>query len=1471
MNNNNMMLKISLLTVLFMIVLTSSLNLFAAGNLNEELEDKYKEKLNYKKEVYDRTLRFVNDNLNSPDIASLFFNLAEMSTEINVNNPSITADFYKKVLFYDKDFLHKDVVLYNIGFYSFRQELDKRNTSRQNNIELVMNWPDSLRLTEDKLDYIIDSYQELTEAFPESEYYSEAYFRLGIVYFELALDARTPQIFFQKSVENFDKVAKMEDDKLQNYGLFQRAWTYFTMGNFNMAIEDFTSILEIITTDSIEIEATFFKADAIENIAFSLIEYDGTDFVQYSKAAAKAKELFHTFVADDYGKEILLKSIELKQKYNAPMQAADLYNAFITLYPGSLECPSFVDSIVTIYTNNPNRTRQGTVAEDLILDQYKRLTVEFRADSVWYQTNKDKDISKQLEIIKAAYEFLEPKYYNIFAQSKTEEDYQNYKYLIQNYTKFSEFDSPEYLAKINKNVMDFSQDLAENMLSPKLYFETIDNINDYLNTNPDKAKRFQYQEMKFYNYERIYALLDSTIDQSSYVDTIRNLHLDREGLDSLFIAAAFSYEDFLKTYDSSGSQTENELIRIVYQRAELYYQIENYDEAFYDFEKILQYNADNDIKKVCYSRMAEISQNRNNFDEAENYYREAVKYATTEEKESYNNNILATMQAKATTFTDSADYVTAAKEYLRLSDELKNTDPDKSIGFIVSAIENYKKAEQNQTAIDLYLDIASRKSEKNEILAAYLNAWTISDSLQDWSQSEKLRKQFINKYKTSNEAYKLRLQIIGFYEGEQFNDKEKAAQLYLQLHDEADDIDIGEDSKASIFLNAYRIYAELENENKLVELSLRFDKLYPDHPKATDFLVNVARIYNDRGEDTKFEELAAYLYKKDPSIDLLVQVAAEKLKNVNAEVDTFFEAGQFELMFEKIKEFENMEKHYIAEGLELPTDEIYDNFTYYTNYANFNEKFNKVLADVKTGFLAMNPDELIRVNELTEWQKHLVEGKRRIPKLMETADEERGKIIAIIQEGNQYDLKAIERTEALYLAAQVYDYSADVVITQIQKYLDISNQLNNDQMQSNPVQQKQFKDTILNNGQTLKLDFLKRAVQLYRTILTTFAQQKDYSGLWVEKTYARLVELGIEKPKVYEYYYSDNAWKSNKERVTDIADVKNNPITWKKVNIDTEKVAFDSAYAITLSDTFSTYLRKDIVTEMKPELLTISYAFKQPVELYINNTLVEKESEMAKEFANLGGELIPTYSFATSKLMTGGENQLIFKLPAAASSQEISLFAAGISLQYDEAALEHYRTTQQFTLVSDHNWLTKKVDEDLSSDYDNAAENIRTEENNTDTLMVNEAVPDTTLVEVKPETWVKAGDSNFKFFQAQMYGLEKSEALGIWYPVMDSNKVEVVDFKKSFEILGEVTDANIKCIGQNTVTIWINGELLVEESGVVVDDRLKKILPFERKINNLKPGTNIIEITVNGGREFKGMIFEMNYRAKKTLDKTGMR
>ncbi len=1318
--------------LLVFIFIFASFSIFAQS-AESQLQTEYEKKINYKRIIYNKTLDFINDNPNSPGLARMYFNLAEMSTEVDVTEPGKTAGYYAKVLEYDPNILEKDAVYYNLGLYGYNAEVLKRDETRMNNIDLVINWPDNMRLSEEKLQYVIDAYKEILDNMPDSQYNTEAAYRLGNVYFNIAIDSRVPGPLYQKAIKYFDIVVEREGDPLQLHGLFQRAWVYFSSANFPKAIDDFSQILEVISADSLQTERAFFEGDAIENMAYSLIEYDGTDFEQFSVASQKAIEIFQNFVNKEYGQEVILKAIELKHKYNAPMQAVDLYDALITLYPDNIGAPTYIDSIMTIFKRYPSRTRNGVPAEKLVIDQMIRLVTEFRVDSLWYQTNKDNYIEPQLKVIRDAYEFLEPKFYNNFAQSKSDEDYRTYEELTDNYCKFTEFDDELGRSKkenMRKTVVDFGQDMAEGTNDPGYYFDTNADILTFINDNPDNPLVYDYRDIEYYNYEKIYEILKPTINEQAYIDSARGIYIDADGLDSLLINASIFFENYLIESAKEGVEIQQEIVRIIYQRAEMRYNREEFDEAYADYENLLNYTLEDELSKIAYARMAEISQQRLDYDLAESYYRKAAEFASAEEKEALNNNVLAAMQTKASTLADSADYVQAAEQYLRLSDELKETKPDESIGFLVKAIESYKSANELQTALDLYLEIASRKETSDEKLAAYVGAWTISDSLKDWTQSESLRQQYIDLYPQSNEAFKLRLNIISFYEGEQFNDKFAAAAMYMELHDDAAQMDIGDQQPENIFLNGLRIYQELEDEEKIEEYCLKFDELYPDHPKANDFLVLVALMYKDRGDEAAYEELAAHIYKKDPSINLLEQFAAEKLKEIKAVADSLFEAEEYDLMFTKIEEFKNTEAKYQAQGVVLPTETIYDVFDYYARYVEFKNHYATEMAEIEAAVLGKTPGQLIKVNNLTEWKKHLAEGKKRIPKLMEQCDAVRDRVIALIKQGNEYNLETVKRTHAIYLAALTYDYATDVTITQVKKYIDISDQLNNERMAANPVQQQQYKTALTGQGNQLAYGFKKKAAQMYTTLLTTFYDGKDYSDEYTDLAYNKLAEWGVRKSKIHEDYYTNASWNRNLVTISETELTTSDPSLWTPVELNTIEAVFDTAEVVIIPADQDIYLSSRFSAEIPPELITIEYTYDRPVQVFINDTPVEKEPTLQEEFVKVNDVLTPHYKITSTRGAVSGDNMITFKIARDTTAvdttgTDTTLFAAHYTLQYDEEALEFFRTTEKKMFYSDFTWLTHKADSaDELPNFDELAEASEEEVAVADSAVAEETIAD---------------------------------------------------------------------------------------------------------------------------------------------------
>jgi hypothetical protein len=1405
------------------ILLVLGVSLFSQ-DVNSQLKNQYDKKLEGKKSVYNQTLQYIYDNPQSPSLGELYFNVAEMSNEINVDKPDLTAEYYTNVLKYDPDFKKKDAVLYNIGYYNYLAKVYERNDERQNNIELVINWPDYLRLSEDKLRKSIDAFSEIKDTMLDSYYNTEAVYRLGTLYFDIALDARSPLEYYNKSIEYFDIVAAKEGDQLQYVGLFQRAWTYFNSGKFDLAINDFTTVLEVIKNDSLNTLKTFFEADAIENIAFSIIEYDGTDFEQASIAADRAKEIFANYMSEEYAKNIIFEMIELKQKYNAPMQAIDLYNTYIYLYPLSKNCPVIIDSIMTIYSKFPSRTRDDKPAEELIILEMHRLINDYKIDSEWFTANSEEDLSDEYAIISEAYQFLEPMLFNNFVQTKSEEDYFKYRYFVDDYFAFDTYLDQEDLEKskeIRKRIIDIGLELAEEKQDPSYYFAVLEDIDGYNGIFPEHNNVLEFRENSFYCNEQIYELLKGTINEEVYSDTVFNISINAAQLDSLYIAGTYTYEDLLNNPDYISENVETELVRVIYKRAEIRYNREEYDLTIADYNTLLVSEIDSELTKLCFARLGEISLNKNNYAAAEDYYRKAGEFATEEEKETFQNNILATMQLSANTLSESSSFTDAAVEYLRLSEELRTTDEEKSIGFKFQAIEAYKKASEYQVAVDLFLEIADSKTEKDEVLAAFIGAWSITDSLPDWTQSESLRKGFIQRYPESNEAYELKLKIISLYEGIEFNDKLQAAEMYLVLHDEADHMDIGNHTKEDIYLNAIRIFQELEMEDRNIELMLAFERLYPDHTVANDFLTGIAVIFEARGDQEAFEDLARYIYKKDPTIDLLTAVAVDKMKAVKVEVDSLFTSKQYDFMYEKIDDFKALEESYKTDGLELPLSSIYEQFTYYEDFIKYHKRFDEKIQNVKDNSLNLSPDELLKVNELTKWKVNLVGGDDRILKLMQKGDGIKADLVKLIQAGNDFSMETEQRTEALFLTGKIYDYFHEVVIIQVQKFVDTSTQLNNEQMRQNPVQQKQFKENLTFAGKKMAFDFKKKASDIYQYLLMTFYDDKDYSDEFTMLSLEKLTDWGVRKPKIKEHFYSGVDWTLKEDFGSEY-----------EITYIPNEVVLDSALVIEVSNSYTSRLNSIFTAEIKPELLTVEYLFSSPLEIKLNNVVLEKEA-VVKDTVMISG--VDNYVYTVKQIsgLTEGENKISFKVERDSTMLAADLISVHYIVQYDQEKLELFRTTEDRELFSDDTWMSFLGELDA-------------------------------VVSEPDSGWVEASEAKFSFYKLQMHGLETSQAMQIWHPVLDTTAVDTAYFIKSFDIDAEVLDAGAKYIAESNATIWVNDELIIDSQDLVRDEKLNKILSHDLLLPQLLEGRNVILVKVVGKQENKGFIFDLKYTVKKS-------
>ena len=1437
-NNSSSEKKMRKKNILILIILFVTTIVFAISE--DQIRQRGEENLKFKKNVYEKTLAFINEHPNYPDLATVYFNLAEVSVDVNVDNPRLTAKYYKKVLEYNPDFIGRDAIIYNYAYHYVKSE-KLRISNQQNEIlmssvddqSIAMNWPDSLRLNPNGLQPAIDAYKDILTNMPNSEYYSEVLYRLGSLYFDIALDARDAREYYKESIKYFDILANRKNDELQPYGLFHRAWSNFTSGLYEKAIDDFSKILKIVAENKNSNQTQYFESDAIENIAFSLTQYDENDFEQKSKAAEKAKETFLSLIDEKYGKNILNKAIQMKLDLNAPMQAIDLYNSYISLYPTSLEIPTYIDSIITVYKRYPDRIRDNDL-ESSVIDEMIRLVTSFKVDSEWYINNHDLDgAGEQIAIIKNAYEQVEPRFVNAMAKNINIENITKVETICNDYTQYEEFmdeKGKKWIEDERYNLLNARLILAENSKKVIDYFKAIDYINDFNSKYPNNKKLLDNKALVFNCKESIYNSLRESVKTSSYVDKLNNIEFSKKSLDSLFITAINDYQELLLNKKYKVKEKETELIRIVYIRTQIYFSNEEYEQASNGYKYLLDLKIDKNIKKIAFSNLAEISRIKGDYIAAEKLYKKALQVSKdTNEINQFESNIIGMIQANADTLKNTGRYVEAALEYLRLAEKNKN-DVNQNIAYKREAVKMYDLSGKYQESINLILDIAKNQKEKSTKLSLYVKAWTIADSLLvDFKQGEKIRNKFVDLYPRSNEAFKIRLDIIGLYEGERFNDKEKAAKMYLELHKKSANYDLGDVKKESLYLRAIALYKQLNNKKKEMALMEDFEKLYPAHEISNQFLVSVATYYKDNGNDKKFRSLAKYLKRKDPNIDLLSVIAEEELLVEYQKIEKLFSDKNYDEMLKEIKNYKTLESKYVNDGFNVVNESVHSQFSYFNDFIKYHKKYDRILKRIDSEFLNASSQSIFIVNSNTKWKENMVP---RYKKLLAKTNNYKDELISLLSEGENYEITVAQSTKLFVLVAKCYEKGADVFDSQFKKYVAQSKEYGS-LNELGEATYRRVSNYFRNEAIKYKMSFINLTKSYYNHVYKEYYLKTEDRDEWMLFAYEKALQYGIAKPLITEHISVDSLWTINNfdivEELNSALEVDSIwiPMTVSENNLEQELLK--NNLIIRNDNQFKSYMKRNIYFEIKPDVVYFNYVSLKPIELMINNSIIDKESTIKDTILTDSGTLYH-YNVFTTKYAIQGENSVVIL-----SNSDSDLKTFELSYDYDKETLEYFRTTEKRMIVSDYAWVTSR-----------------------------EELDETNLV--ADSTWDYAVKGNPMFFNVQIFDMEKSEALPIWGSDYDTLNVETVYFAKTFPVEVELLSADIKLIGNEYTSLWINGKKFIDNEQVILDTTTNQAVPImlvEVDTELFKQGKNTIIAKVKSTKKDKAFRFEMFYTVKK--------
>lgn len=1130
-------------------LILASLNLFGQHDDLTQIQEGNRA---YKEEVYRQIKTFVENNPRFHRNDEQYMKLAELSTSLFPNEPELILGYYKKVFELNPHFHDIDVVLYNIGHYSTVTERTDRLARRaQYMINLFeqdldfTGYPAEYRLTEERLSEAINAYSKILSDHSRSVKYSEALFRLAAIYYDIGHDAAEQQPWFERANNLFSILADREDDRFRHIGLYQRAWTNYSKVQYEDAIRDFAELLNVVDEEDEDRLRVYYEEDAINNIAYSLDRLD-VDEGRYLEEAISAQfvweDLNQLIDKEDYIKRIIARTAEVKLEAGVPLHAVDYYNSFLTIYPTHIDNPIVVDSIATIYRIYQSLLPPDMVLRDLVAQQKEKLVNDFHAESEWYLANADKPMDRQVEVIREAFHWLDYDIRNAFVQTMEYEYLSAFEDFVEKYaTNPNLRDSTDivWVKNREKDIVNGYATIANNLDNLEFNYRAWKRYIHFNERYPHHDEFIDFSSFRYYSFYRFYEIILETepVDTLYVIEELeKSFTLDE--LQNIFLTEADIYLTIFTSEDYYSPDHDGIIITALWDRSQIYRERDEQLLAEKDLLAILDYEPDDNTKYAVYLNLAEINDALNNFDSAERFYRTAAQF--TDDDASIQELVTRAqlqIREKADSFIADSSFVEAAENFLRLASEYRETNFELYSGFTEQAADAFIKAGQFQTAIDLFVNLADDFETAEEAYYLYNRSWTVADSLlEDSDQAIRLKNDFIELHSSHILAFDVRVDLIEAIEDNP-QTKYQAAEKWIEIHNEAAEgkIDTGDYAPQEFFYIALGLLADTlaysYDEDYYVSRMLEFEKLYPEDERSDGLLILVYLSYRDRGMEEEANDLARYIFEKDPESTFYYDVALGELEKIYEEIERLYSEEDVEKTYAKIEEFERVHQRYEAEGVELDFDEIYERFEqvkfYYAElqrYESFIPEIQREIAQVKENFLDRTPAQLFRVNRHTEFEEHI---DPRIQQLVRTAQENDTELQRISVRLSEFDEEIFESigksvpeemySQILYLIGNIYEHASFVLETQLNRYLQIS-----DETQELLTAARDFPEheaeylgyyemyagAINNLITTYQQGFRQRSVTYYTELWNIGQADEDYTDEYIEAAVAKLSEWG---------------------------------------------------------------------------------------------------------------------------------------------------------------------------------------------------------------------------------------------------------------------------------------------------------------------------------------------------------------------------
>jgi len=1394
-------------------------------------------------------------------LADVYYNMGELQWATDFDHPERALSYYRGVLQANPDFYLKEYALYNIAYLSAEVKRMEQEKKEEEWKELNPNRPrgDAQKIKESDFREAITSYQTIIEDYASSPLYDEAVYRLANLYFLIGTDAERPIEWYDRANELYTRLAEKSDSPYRYEALFQRAFVNMNISNqpsLEAALRDFVTILNAVDGGRIKPADTAqgLKLNSLDQIAYCLVALDGADLTGQSRGL----DAINTYLAGYQDEDVILyvmdKAFENKRDMKLTRQSIDFLELRMQRDPTALVNPSLVDSIVVLYYSSDTTLRPGEDRDAIRRDKYARMTNQYAKDGVWYDKNirgkelADAEIAKQLASIRNAYRQTQIVLYEAVRTGLTEQAYQEYRAHTNKFTAYRELFTPEVYGAYTELLEQlyktqpaaYDADFAAwRMNAEKEDLMLLAHLADA--TPSDYAYRRVYDKLIGFNQ----AYLTPTDpeyfknEELAYSYALSREEMLRDQLQGHELEALYTYQQnatdrYVRALRATGQPAKIEQADLlVLDMAHNAFNKDRYAEAKTRYLDLLENypNLSNNAKYDIHINLAFIAQDDESLSQqeryraAEQYARQAMEYTNDATKLAKADQMVKLqIQNSYNAAISSNDYAVAAEQFGRMAEEFSyERHPQEHLNYKRLQAEQYEKAKKYDKLIETYMYLASKESPAaiDDVYALYYLSWTAADSLMhNTAYANQIKTEFMERYPASNYTFRLKVTEI---EKKAANPATRleAAEAYLALAADmrAKRIDSGDVRSENIYMQAFNIYDEDKTSNRRLEVLDEFIQLYPNHPDVTNMLRTLASGYYMQEDTARFEEYARKLFMRDKQqYDLYQGVAVKYLSRILQQYDTAYLNKDWDEAFRKRDEFKALEAVYRREGLPLDTTEQYQAFATAEEeyreiqaHQRFLRDFDRQLAALaNSDFMRQTPNQHIMVNVNTSFMNNLMGGRtNRLPNFRTALNNQVDRVRRLTAGENQQKLDTARIVRALALEARIFEFGVEVIETQINKFLDIANEVRPYRNDPNVVA------TIWGQvNSEYVYPFEDAANGVYVSLFNTF-HLAGYENETTRLAIAKLEERGIKPDYQLVEYPLGAGW------------------TLKGLDEEGNSVAPNFVISSTVTPKGQVLGSTNIPpkTKMQAEFtlnsrIAPSFVFLQMIYPYDPQAFVNsKEVEFvgfAVDSLDVNRTITTRYGYQFSGAeWNAQQNSIRLLFPNRYQDQIPVRFT--LQVYYDTNELNQARPRQTMSFGSGTSYRALVADPITGDET---------------------AIPS------------KVSDALPK---AAVEGLKDGDAKVIWVNENSEEPITEIAFETDFNVDGEVVSAQLKFVAPMTANVILNGQTIATEVYMDMDEDPLTFYPnqVDLPLEHLRSGKNTLRIEVQNDTPYRGIIAEV--------------